>query len=70
MSDADSWASNNYDSGCSLVELPSHPQHSQRIDYHLLNGRSDDKEDRIIQKPQLGLSLGWLESVSPDDLIS
>lgn len=44
MSDTDSQNSNNDDFGGSSARLPSRPQRSQRTDYHLLNGGSDDEE--------------------------
>ena len=71
MSDAGSQASSNDASGSSSIELPSRPQRSQRIDYHLLNGGSDDDiEIPIRKKPRLDPPLDSLESIGPEDSAS
>jgi len=53
MSDAELQASSDDGSSSSSIKRPPHPQRSQRIDYHLLNGRSDEEdiEDHIRKKP-------------------
>jgi hypothetical protein len=55
ISDTDLQASNNNGSGGSSIELPPRPQRAQRIDYHFLNGGSDDDdiEDHTRTKPRL-----------------
>ena len=72
MSGAELQASNNDGSGSSSVELPPRPQRSQRIDYHFLNGGSDedDIEDHIRKKPRLDSPPGRLESIGPEDSAS
>lgn len=71
MSDAGSQASSNDASGSSSIELPPRPQRSQRIDYHLLNGGSDDDiENPIRKKPRLDPPLDSLESIGPEDSAS
>ncbi|KAJ6038619.1 hypothetical protein N7460_007336 [Penicillium canescens] len=72
MSGAELPASNNDGSGSSSAELPPRPQRSQRIDYHFLNGGSDedDIEDHIRKKPRLDSPPGRLESIGPEDSAS
>ena len=72
MSDAGLQASNNDSSGSSSIELPPRPKRSQRIDYHLLNGGSDedDIEDHIRKKSRLDPPLDRLESIDPEDSAS
>lgn len=55
LSDTELQASNNVGSGASSMELPPRPQQAQRIDYHFLNGGSDDDdiEDHTRTKPRL-----------------
>lgn len=50
MSDTDSQNTNNDDVGGSSARLPSRPQRSQRIDYHLLNGGSDEEVEELYYK--------------------
>ena len=73
MADTESQTSSNNASDCTSVELPPRPHRSQRIDYHLLNGRRDDEgdtESRITKKPRLDLASDRSESVGPGDSAS
>ena len=72
MSDADLQASSDDGPGSSSIKPPPCPQRSQRIDYHLLNGRSDEEEieDHIRKKPRLDPPLDHLESIDPEDSAS
>ncbi len=72
MPDAELQALNNGAPGSSSIELSPRPQQSQRIDYHLLNGGSDedDIEDHIRNKPRLDPPLDDLELISPGDSAS
>jgi hypothetical protein len=72
MSDTELQTSNDDASGSSSIELPPRPQRSQRIDYHLLNGGSDedDIEDHIRKKPRLDPPPDRLESIGPEDSAS
>lgn len=54
MSDNESDAPKSGGSSYLSANVPSRPQRSQRIDYHLLNGGSDEEADvdvRAIKKP-------------------
>ncbi|OJZ80149.1 hypothetical protein ASPFODRAFT_464781 [Aspergillus luchuensis CBS 106.47] len=73
MADTESQTSSNNASDCTSVELPPRPYRSQRIDYHLLNGGSDDEGDTespITKKPRLDLASGRSESVGPGNSAS
>ncbi|KAJ5474078.1 hypothetical protein N7475_003644 [Penicillium sp. IBT 31633x] len=72
MSGAELQASNHDSSGSSSAELPPRPQRSQRIDYHFLNGGSDEEdiEDHIRKKPRRDSPPGRLESIGPEDSAS
>jgi len=72
MSDAELRASSDDGSGSLSIKLPPRPQRSQRIDYHLLNGGSDEEdiEDHIRKKPRLDPPLSRLESIDPEDSAS
>ncbi|GCB25877.1 hypothetical protein AAWM_08762 [Aspergillus awamori] len=57
MADTESQTSSNNASDCTSVELPPRPHRSQRIDYHLLNGVSDDEGDTESLLPR---NLDWI----------
>lgn len=63
---------NNDGSDSSSIELPPRPQQSQRIDYHLLNGGSDEEdiEDHVRKKSRLSPPPDCLESIGPEDSAS
>lgn len=48
--DSELQASNNAASGSPSIEMPPRPQWSQRIDYHLLNGGSDEDDIDISER--------------------
>ena len=70
MSDNESDALNIEGFNYPSENVPSRPQRSQRIDYHFLNGGSDEEEDveeRVIKKPRLGLPSSCSESVESEE---
>lgn len=72
MSGMELQASSDDASGSSSIKLAPRPQRSQRIDYHLLNGGSDEEdiEDHIRKKPRLDPPPSRLESIDPEDSAS
>ena len=73
MSDNESDAPQSGGSSYLSANVPSRPQRSQRIDYHVLNGGSDeeaDVEDRAIKKPRLNPPSNRYESVGPEESAS
>jgi len=68
MSGVELQASSDDGSSSSSIKLPPRPQRSQRIDYHLLNGGSDEEdiEDHIRKKPRLDPPPDRLESIDPE----
>ncbi|CEL08111.1 hypothetical protein ASPCAL11264 [Aspergillus calidoustus] len=73
MSDNESDAPQSGGSSYLSSNVPSRPQRSQRIDYHVLNGGSDeeaDVEDRAIKKPRLNPPSDRSESVGPEESAS
>jgi hypothetical protein len=73
MSDAESEISTNCSNGQSPIDLPRRPARSQRIDYHLLNGGSDEEagpDNRATKKPRLNPPCARSESIGPDDSAS
>ncbi|KAJ5822569.1 hypothetical protein N7447_004909 [Penicillium robsamsonii] len=72
MSGAELQALNHDSSGSSSAELPPRPQRSQRIDYHFLNGGSDEEdiEDHIRKETRRDSPPGRLESIGPEDSAS
>ena len=73
MSGNDSDAPEGDDSSYLSANVLSRPPRSQRIDYHLLNGGSDeeaDVEDRAIKKPRLNPPSDRSGSVGPEESAS
>lgn len=73
MSDDEPDASKIGGSSYLSANVPSRPQRSQRIDYHLLNDGSDEEaevEDRAIKKPRLNPPSDRSESVGPEESAS
>jgi hypothetical protein len=73
MSDAELDTLDHSGSASSSIDLRPRPQRSQRIDYHLLNGGSDDEanpENHVTKKARLYPPSDHAESVAPEDSAS